>query len=372
MVGAVGGGSCRGGHRARAARGAVCALIGTVATAALFAGCGGAASAQGTGSPSALLNTLENWSALETPVDQALGILTQQCMAQHGLRYYPFPQAGQPGGPPAFASPVFGSMLWLGPQSLAWRIVNGWGLYEETMAQLSQPGGISGGQPAEFQVMSSLRGQAQQTYMKTLWGGGKTMKIRIPGLPGQTFQIGGCNTTAGKQLFGSVAASVAVPQYGPAILTGSIQPSASRSRAFQASRAAWAACVRSGTGIAAASPSQLFLRFFSLYQSQGPTPAVHRRELAAAITDLRCQRRSRLPQSIQQAALTAVGQLPNAVLGELQTLVGVLDQARVRANAVFGHAQSNVSGSTNTADPQSIAAPSSPSASGGQVVIVGG
>jgi hypothetical protein len=139
------------------------------------------------------------------------------------------------------------------------------------MQQLSQPGGLFGGQPQEIRIMQSMRGQAMQAYMKTLWGGGKTMKIRIPGLPHVTIQIGGCNTTAGKQLFGSVDASVAVPQYGPAILTGSIQTSAARSPALRASEARWAACVRAATRIAARSPSQLFLHFYTLYNTKGPT-----------------------------------------------------------------------------------------------------
>ena len=285
----------------------------------------------------ALLTTLENWSALQTPVDQALGILTQQCMAQHGYRYYPFPQTGQPGGSPFFATQLFGTSLWLGPQSLAWRIVNGWGLYEQTMQQLGQPGGFNGDQPQENQVFRSLRGGALRTYIKTLYGGDKAMKIRIPGLPHFTVRIGGCQTTAGTRLFGSVAASVAVPQYGPSILNGSVQSSAARSSALRASQASWVACVRARTRLTVRSPSQLFLRFYSLYQSKGPTPAVHRQELAAAVADLECQRRSRLPQAVRAAALSAIGHLPASVIGELGTLLSTLQQARSRAQALFAH-----------------------------------
>jgi hypothetical protein len=152
-------------------------------TATLLTACGGSGSSQAASGQAALLTTLESWSALQTPVDEALGILTQQCMAQHGYQYYPFPQAGQPGGPAFFATPLFGSSLWLGPQSLAWRIVNGWGLYEQIMEQLGQPGGFNGGQPQEVHVMQSMHGSAFQRYMKTLYGGGKSKKIRIPGLP---------------------------------------------------------------------------------------------------------------------------------------------------------------------------------------------
>jgi hypothetical protein len=311
-----------------------------VLTAAVLGGCGGGGVAQSVSGRAALLGTLENWSALETSVDQAQGILTQECMAAHGLTYYPFPQTGQPGGSPLFASELFGSSLWLGPQSLAWRSVNGWGLYEETMQRLSQPGGFSGGQPQEFRVMRSLRGQDLQTYFRTLQGGGKTMKIRIPGLPRMTIQIGGCNTTAGTKLFGSVAASVAVPQYGPSILNGTIEASAGESPELRASEASWAECVRARTGIAARSPSQLFLHFYSLYNTKGPTPAVHSQELSAAVADLACQLRSRLPQSMRQAELAAIGRLPSSVLGELQTLLAVLEQARARASAVFAHAPS--------------------------------
>jgi hypothetical protein len=292
-------------------------------------------------------------------------MLTQECMARHGLPYVPFPQAGQPGASPLFATQLFGSALWLGPQSLAWRIVNGWGLYEETMQQLSQPGGLFGGMPQEFRIMQSLRGASMQTYMTTLWGGGKTMKIRIPGLPGMTVQIGGCNTTAGKQLFGSVAASVAVPQYGPAILNGSIQPTASRSPKLRASEASWAACVRAGTGIVASAPWQLFLHFFRLYHTTGPTPAVHRKELAAAVTDLNCQRRSRLPQAVRQASLAAVGRLPDSVLGELQTLLGALEQARTRARGVFAHPATNLAVGTNAAATNGSTGP-------GQAQVIGG
>ena len=309
----------------------------TASAAVLLTGCATSGAGQTASGRAALLTTLENWSALQTPVDEALGILTQQCMAQHGYRYYPYPDAGQPGGSPIFATPLFGGSLWLGPQSLAWRIVNGWGLYEQMMQQLGQPGGLNGDQPQENQVMRSLHGHAMQAYFKALYGGGKTMKIRIPGLPHFTIQIGGCNTTAGAKLFGSVAASVAVPQYGPSILNTSIQSTANRSPALRASQAMWVACVKARTRLTVRSPSQLFLHFYSLYQSKGPTPAVHRQEIAAAVADLQCQRRSRLPQTVRKAALSAIGHLPASVVGELGTLLSTLQQARSRSQALFSH-----------------------------------
>jgi len=355
------------------------ALVVSVMSAVVLSGCGGTGFGQSAGGRAALLSTLQNWSALETSVDQAREILTQQCMAEHGFRYYPFPQAGQPGGSPLFASPLFGSSLWLGPQSLAWRSVNGWGLYEETMQRLGQPGGFFGGQSPEIRVMQSLRGPAAQSYMRALFGGGKTMKIRIPGLPGVTTQIGGCNTTAGKQLFGSVAASVAVPMYGPSILSGSIETTAGRSPALRASQATWAACVRARTGIPARSPSQLFLHFYQLYNTTGPTPVVHHQELAAAVADLACQLRSRLPRSLRQAELAAVGRLSSSVLGELQTLLAVLEQARTRARGVFAHAPAtNPAAATNSSPaPNGAAERIGPalgggSSSSGPVVVVGG
>jgi hypothetical protein len=366
-----------GSRRSRFLRSRLCASVVAVLGVAVLSGCGGTGLGESAGGRAALLGTLENWSALETSVDQAREILTQQCMAEHGLRYYPFPQAGQPGGSPVFATGMFGSSLWLGPQSLAWRSVNGWGLYEETMQRLGQPGGFFGGRPQEIRVMQSLRGPAAQNYLRTLSGGGKTMKIRIPGLPRITIQIGGCNTSAGTQLFGSVAASVAVPIYGQSILSGSIDTSAGRSTAVRASEAGWAACVRARTGVAARSPSQLFLHFYTLYNTKGPTPAVHRQELAAALADLACQLRSRLPQSMRQAELAAVGRLPNSVLGELQTLLSVLEQARTRARAVFAHAPAtNPAVATNAAGPANGAAggigqaPVGPVIGSGRAVVV--
>lgn len=321
----------------RWSRRSLVALLLPMIAAALLAGCATSGSAQTARGRAELLTTLENWSALQTPVDQALGILTQQCMAQHRYRYYPFPQGGQPGGAPFFASPLFGTSLWLGPQSLAWRIVNGWGLYEQTLQQLAQPGGLNGSQPQENQVLRSLRGRAVMTYFKVLYGGGKSMKIRIPGLPHYSIRIGGCNTTAGARLFGSVAASVAVPQYGSAILNGSVQSSAARSRAVRASEASWAACVHARTRLTSRSPSQLFMRFYQLYMTKGPTPGVHGKELAAAVADLDCQRRSRLPQTVKAAALAAIGHLSPSVVGELGTLLSALQQARSRAQALFAH-----------------------------------
>ena len=345
---------------------------------AVLAGCGSSGSRQTASGRAALLSTLENWSALQTPVDQALGILTQQCMAQHGYRYYPYPQNGQPGGSPFFATPLFGSSLWLGPQSLAWRIVNGWGLYEQTMQQLSQPGGFNGDQPQENQVFRSLRGPALRIYIKTLYGGGKSLKIRIPGLPHFTIRIGGCQTTAGTRLFGSVAASVAVPQYGPSILNSSVQSSAAHSSALHASEASWVACVRARTGLTVRSPSQLFLRFYSMYQSKGPTPAVHRQELAAAVSDLECQRRSRLPQSVRRAALSAIGHLPGSVVGELETLLSTLQQARSRAQALFAHPGTTRDTTTSSAVRGSSVAAAGTLGAGGRVtssrsvVVLGG
>jgi hypothetical protein len=317
--------------------GSLAALLLVAFAAALLAGCGASGSGQTQKGSAALLTTLENWSALQTPVDEAQGILMQQCMAAHGYRYYPFPQGGQPGGAPFFASPLFGTSLWLGPQSLAWRIVNGWGLYEQTMEQLSQPGGFNGDQPQENRVMRSLRGPAMRQYMNTLYGGGKSMKIRIPGMPHFTVRIGGCNTTTGTRLFGSVAASIAVPEYGPTILNSTVQSSAGRSASVRASRTAWAACVDTRTKLRVSSPSQLFLHFYSLYQNKGPTPAIHRQELAAAVADLQCQRRSHLAQSVKNAVLAAVGRLPTPVVGEIETLLSALEQARTRAQSLFAH-----------------------------------
>jgi hypothetical protein len=367
-----------GSGRERRSRAWLIALLLAVSAAAVLTGCGSSKSGQTASGRAALLTTLENWSALQTPVDEALGILTQQCMAQHGYRYYPYPEAGQPGGSPFFSTPLFGTSLWLGPQSLAWRIVNGWGLYEQTMQQLGQPGGINGDQPQENQVFRSLRGRALTTYIKTLYGGGKSMKIRIPGLPHFTIRIGGCQTTAGTRLFGSVAASVAVPQYGPSILDGSVQSSAARSSVLRASEAEWVACIRARTRLTARSPSQLFLRFNSLYQSKGPTPAVHRQELAAAIADLECQRRSRLPQAVRKAALSAIGHLPASVVGELGTLLSTLQQARSRAQTLFAHPDTTSSVTNPAAATGSGAAATESlpagdqSTAGRSVVVIGG
>jgi hypothetical protein len=356
-------------------------LVAAVMCGAALSGCGGAGSAQPGTSRAELLDTLENWTALETPVDQALGILTQQCMSAHGLRYYPSAQAGQPIGPAIFTTPGFGSSLWLGPQSLAWRSVNGWGLYEEVFERLGQPGGFFGGQQQEVQVLQKLRGPTMQKYLKTLWGGGKTMKIRIPGLSSQTIRIGGCNTTAGAELFGSVAASVAVPAYGPSILRRTVQTAVTSSAAVRAGETRWAACVHARTGVAARLPSQLFLHVYSLYMSKGPTPAVHRRELATAVADFECQLRARLPQLVRGAALAAVGRLPDSVLGELQQLLAVLQQARARARKVFAHPGAEVASTTPAtparteagttagaaAAPLLIGAPAAAAAGGGAV-----
>lgn len=330
---------------------------------ALLAACGSSGAGQAASGSAGLLRTLENWSALQTPVDQALGILTQQCMAQRGYDYYPLPQAGQPGGEQIFATPLFGSSLWLGPQSLAWRLVNGWGLYEQTMQQLSQPGGFSGAQPQEVQVMQSLRGRAMQRYINALYGG-KTMKIRIPGLPHYSIRIGGCNTTAGAKLFGSVAASVAVPQYGQSILYGDVQSKAARSPAVRAGEASWVACVHARTKLTVRSPSELFLHFWQLYQTKGPTPAVHDQELKAAVADLDCQRRAHLPQAVRKAALSAVAHLPAPVVGELESLLSALQQARTRAQKEFSHPTTTPALTTGPARTQS-------SGSGGALVGTG-
>ncbi len=337
----------------------------------LLAGCGSSDVGQSLGSRSALLSTLENWAAFQTPVDQALGILTQECMAHHGLPYYPFARVGQPGGEAIFATPTFGSSLWLGPQSMAWRSVNGWGLYEVTMQRLGQPGGFFGGGPLQSQVFRSLRGRAIQRYFTTLYGGGKLTKIRIPGLPGITTQIGGCNTTAGRELFGSIAASVAVPAYGPSILNGTIESSARRDPGLVTSEAEWAVCVKARTGLAVHSPSQLFLHFYSMYNTKGPTPQVHAKELHAAIADLNCQRQTRLPEAVNKAALAAVGKLSPSVLGELQTLLSDLEQARSEAASVFRHApSSSVSAAQNSSSAPTIGGAASEP--GGSVVVSGG
>ena len=192
--------------------------------------------------------------------------------------------------------------------------------------------------------MQSLRGRAIETYMKTLYGGGKTMKIRIPGSPAFRDHPDRRLQHHGRQDSYS-AVSRRRSQFRN---TGRRSSSAASSRAprarprCRASEASWAACVHARTGLAARSPSQLFLHFYSLYHTKGPTPAVHRKELAAAVADLECQRRSRLPQPIRKAALAAVGHLPVSVVGELRRCSADLEQARSRARAVFAQSPTTV------------------------------
>jgi hypothetical protein len=124
----------------------------------------------------------------------------------------------------------------------------------------------------------------------------------------------------------------------------------------------------------------MFLHFYALYNSRGPTPAVHRQELAAAVADFVCQLRSWLPQSMRRAELAAVGRLPNSVLGELQTLLAVLDQARTRARAVFAHSPATSPSTAPNASPAANGpptgighAPGGPgSSSSGSVLVLGG
>jgi hypothetical protein len=100
---------------------------------------------------------------------------------------------------------------------------------------------------------------------------------------------------------------------------------------------------------------------------------VHRRELAAAVADLGCQRRWRLPQTIEQASLTAVGRLPNSTLGELQTLLAALEQARTRARAVFANSAPSVPQSTSPATGGAgVASQTTSSSASTQVVTLGG
>jgi hypothetical protein len=98
---------------------------------------------------------------------------------------------------------------------------------------------------------------------------------------------------------------------------------------------------------------------------------VHRQELAAAVADLTCQQRSRLPQLVQQAAVAAVGRLPNSVLGELQTLLGVLEQARTRARAVFAHPATQPPASDQSASASGAASTSGPVVTIGPGVGIG-
>ena len=262
-----------------------------------------------------------------------------------GLRYYPFPQAGQPGGSPLFTTQLFGSSLWLGPQSLAWRIVNGWGLYEETMQQLSQPGGMSRrAAGAEFRVMQSLRGRAIETYMRTLWGGGKTMKIRIPGLPRMTIQIGGCNTS------GRQAAIRKRRGVGRGSAIRAVDPH--RQHPAERRALARAAGERGQLGRLCPRPHRELRRGPRRSCSFTSTRCITRRarprrctvkELAAAVADLE------LPAAVAPAAVDPQGGAWRrsgvcliSVVGELQTLLADLEQARTRARAVFARSPTTV------------------------------
>jgi hypothetical protein len=197
-------------------------------------------------------------------------------MRAKGLTYYD--SQGSSGGRPTisgFEHPY---------SSLAKREINGYGLYSYYVA-LDKQG--SSQQDMESNYIATLGPGYYQKYMNALQGspGRQSRTFNIIGFGREDIATGGCQGMATNEIYGSPVASWYILSL--TMLPTDALRTLEQAPSFQASQKSWSACMAKD-GYSVSSPSMAIAALERQYAVQGPSAALHQKEIATAVADYRC------------------------------------------------------------------------------------
>ncbi len=321
----------RTGYAARAVQGALALACAAVALSA----CGSTGTKTSSTktvvptSPTALYQTYERAAQSDTPAAdnelvQAFLDKTGACMRSKGFVYYDL--QGASAGPPfvsAYQHPY---------SSLADREINGYGLYNYYVALEDQG---SSHQDMESSYIASLGPAKYKKYMNALLG--------APGHEGRTFNIvgfgreklatGGCQGLAANEIYGSAVASWYL--YSLTTLPADELHTLEKASSFQTSQQSWSACMTKD-GYRFSSPSMAISSLESQYAVDGPTAALHEKEIATAVADYHCAAATGYKSVYDAALRTSVTSLSPQDKITVSAASRDLDAALIQARHVLG------------------------------------
>jgi hypothetical protein len=224
--------------------------------------------------------------------NQAVQRLIEQCMARLGF-VYTVPDAGPAPGPNTITAFALGS----GHPAT-------YGVTPESFVD-SPPSDPGSNQP---RYALALDGPANAMRTMTLAGGGTV-----------SYQTGGCQGDARRQLYGSVE-SFMVSSYLPQTQGNAFSGFLGTDRPYLSALHAWQACMRTDN-LPATNPDAAA---DSLQQLVGNSSAAElaRRQTALATADATCDGKSQLRQRTNQALERFVGSLSPQVLTQLDAVAG--------------------------------------------------
>lgn len=266
-----------------------------VSVALPLAVCGGAVSAgRASTVPSSRLGSAEfaflvgfGRTARDQPLrDRAEQILDQRCMNKRGFKYIVGP-AGSAARSVLLNEPYVPGVGATRTEALAVALRRrvGYHLYAAY-----HPGPV----PPNDQYVRSLSPAEQARYSRALFGPQSAHQtIHEPGGGSLTFPTRGCVAQGQERLYGSPKAAQEVLTF-PGDWLAQIGTRTTSDPAVVAKGEPWSRCASAAIGIHVATPDEIVQRLKRDYAREGGTRAMHRREIAYAVADARCQFRSGL------------------------------------------------------------------------------
>ena len=260
--------------------------------------------------------------------DRAEQILDKRCMNRKGFKYVL--------GPAERLSSVIANEPYvpgLGPTrtealAVALRRRVGYHLYDSY-----HPGPV----PPNDQYVRSLSPADQARYSRAMFGPQSARQtIREPGGGSLSFPTKGCVAEGQKQLYGSPLAAQEVLVF-PGDWLAQLGTKTTSDPAVAAKGKPWSRCISAATGIDFATPDQIVQRLKRDYATQGGTKAMHRREIAYAVADARCQFRIGLATVYATTLRRYADQLSGRTRDLLTRLLQVEHAATQQAKHVAPH-----------------------------------
>lgn len=263
-------------------------------------------------------------TARDQPIrDHAEQTLDRRCMRKHGFKYILDPSTWRANPEDRNYVPGIGTTR-TERSAVALRRLTGYHLYSAKAAQV----------PANDQYVRSLSPADQARYMLAEFGPqSKYQTIHQPGGGTLSFPTAGCVARAQIRLYGSAKAAQELLVF-PGDFLAQLGKQTTSDGTVVTKGKPWSRCTSAAIGIHIASVTDIVDRLKREYAANGMNATTHRREIAWAVADTRCQFRTGLAAAYAQAFHQQADQLRAPTRRLLQRLLGVEQLATRRARHV--------------------------------------
>jgi hypothetical protein len=257
-------------------------------------------------------------------LDRAEQILDKRCMNRLGFQYILDPSAWQASVDDRPYVPGIGPTR-TEALAVAQRMRTGYHLYSAY-----HPGKV----PPNDQYVRSLSPAEQARYVRALFGPHSAyQKIHEPGGGSLSFPTKGCVAKGQRQLYGTPLTFQEVSVF-PGDWLAQLGRKTTSEPAVVAKGKPWSRCVTAAIGIHFPTPDAIVERLKREYATEGATTAMHRREIAYAVADARCQFRSGLATVYARIFRQLADQLSRRTNRLLLELLDAERSATLRADQI--------------------------------------